>query len=127
MRPFNTYGPRQSEKAVIASIIRQVVDDNVSDIRVGNTSTKRDFNYVDDTVKAFIALSKAEESKIIFGSVYNSGTGKSVSIDTVLKTVISLANSNKKVVIENNRFRLKNRRRSFNSLLSKIKGFNQLE
>ena len=78
--------------------------------KVGNTSTKRDFNYVDDTVKAFIALSKAEESKINFGSVYNSGTGKSVSIDTILKKIIKISNSNKKVIIENKRFQLRIRK-----------------
>ena len=64
LRPFNTYGPRQSEKAVIASIIRQVVDDSFAEIRVGNIFTKRDFNYVNDTVRAFNLLGKADEKKI---------------------------------------------------------------
>ena len=45
MRPFNTYGPRQSE-AVIPSIIRQVLDDNIQSIRVGSLDTKRDFNFM---------------------------------------------------------------------------------
>ena len=107
LRPFNTYGPRQSEKAVIASIIRQVVDDSFAEIRVGNIFTKRDFNYVNDTVRAFNLLGKADEKKIIYGSVYNSGTGVSVTIDTIIKKIIDISNSNKKVVIENDRFRPK--------------------
>ena len=51
MRPFNTFGPRQSERAVIPSIIRQILDDNIKSIsRI--LETKRDFNYVEDTVEA---------------------------------------------------------------------------
>ena len=46
MRPFNTFGPRQSERAVIPSIIRQILDDNIKSIKVGILETKRDFNYV---------------------------------------------------------------------------------
>ena len=54
LRPFNTYGPRQSERAVISSAIRQALDPRCDAIRVGDVTPVRDFNYVDDTVAAFL-------------------------------------------------------------------------
>ncbi len=97
LRPFNTYGPRQSEKAVIPSIIRQTIDSNISNISTGNLSTKRDFNYVSDTVEAFIKLAEAKHSLVEFGKAYNSGTGTAVKISEVLDKVIKLSKSNKKL------------------------------
>ncbi len=108
LRPFNTFGPRQSEKAVIASMIRQVIDEDVKEIKVGNLSTKRDFNYVDDTVKAFIMLAKAEEKAVDFGTAYNAGSGQTIKIEEVLEKIVALAGCKKKIVVEENRFRPKN-------------------
>ena len=105
LRPFNTYGPRQSEKAVISSIIRQAVDDNINKIKLGNLATKRDFNYVDDTVKAFIMLSKADKDHIEFGNAYNAGSGQAVSIESVLKKIMNITNCNKEIISEKERFR----------------------
>ena len=100
LRPFNTYGPRQSERAVISSIIRQILDNNVKEIKVGNLDTKRDFNYVIDTVNAFISLAEASNKKIIFGNAYNTGTGKAVSIKQTIKKIIKITGTDKKVVQE---------------------------
>ena len=105
LRPFNTYGPRQSERAVISSIIRQVLDNNVKAIKVGNLEAKRDFNYVKDTVDAFISLAEASHKKIVFGNAYNTGTGQAISINQTLKKIIKITGTNKKVVQEKKRFR----------------------
>ncbi len=108
LRPFNTYGPRQSERAVIPSIIRQVLDDRIKNIKIGSLDTKRDFNYVIDTVEAFISLAKANRKKIEFGGVYNAGNGKAISIENVLKKIVELTGTNKKIIIDKKRIRPKN-------------------
>ena len=104
LRPFNTYGPRQSERAVIPSIIRQLLDQKIKSIKVGNLETMRDFNYVKDTVNAFIAMA-ATTNKLELGTAYNAGTGKAVSIHKVLKKLISISGVNKKIIIDKKRFR----------------------
>jgi len=76
LRPFNTFGPRQSDRGVIASIVRQYVGTDKS-IRLGDTSTSRDFVFVKDTVEAFV---KAAISPLEFGVPYNVGTGLSYKI-----------------------------------------------
>ena len=100
LRPFNTFGPRQSEKAIISSVIRQAIDEETNTIKVGNIKTKRDFNFVDDTVMAFIMLANADEKLIEFGSAYNAGSGIAVSIETVLKEIISITNCSKEIIAE---------------------------
>ncbi|OUX15632.1 MAG: hypothetical protein CBE11_03950 [Rickettsiales bacterium TMED251] len=94
-RPFNTYGPRQTERAIIPSIIRQCIDKNIKKITVGNTKTIRDFNYVTDTVNAFIELSTSKNIK--FGVPYNSGSGKGISIQNILKKILKYTNCKKDV------------------------------
>ena len=64
LRPFNTYGPRQSERAFISGTIRQLLDKNCNFVEVGSLAPKRDFNYVDDTVNAFILLANLSEKKL---------------------------------------------------------------
>ena len=98
LRPL-PFGPRQSERAVISSIIRQVLDYNVKVIKVGNLETKRDFNYIKDTVDAFISLAEVNYKKIDFGSAYNTGTGKAVTINHVLK-IIKITGTSKTIVQE---------------------------
>jgi UDP-glucose 4-epimerase len=72
LRPFNTYGPRQSERAVIARIMKQAVAGE--DVVLGNVDTKRDFTYVTDTVAAFLAVMDLD------GGVYNCGSGEATTI-----------------------------------------------
>ena len=108
LRPFNTYGPRQSERAVISSIIRQVLDENIKAIKIGRLETKRDFNYVQDTVTAFISLAEANKNKTDFGSAYNAGTGRAISIENILKKIIKLTGSNKKIIQDRKRIRPSN-------------------
>ncbi len=103
LRPFNTYGPRQSERAVIPTVIRQVLDPACTAIRIGDASTVRDFTFVDDTVAAFLAIGLAAD--IEFGRAYNAGTGKAVSVAEMIDLVIGLAGCPKPVEHDVDRMR----------------------
>jgi dTDP-glucose 4,6-dehydratase len=83
VRPFNTYGTRQSARAVIPAIITQALTQ--STIRLGSLETTRDFTYVDDTVAGFIA---AAECAGVEGGVFNLGTGEEIRIGDLAKKVI---------------------------------------
>lgn len=96
LRPFNTYGPRQSERAVIPTVIRQALDRNCTAIRIGDVSTVRDFTFIDDTVAAFLAIGTA--AAIEYGCAYNAGSGKSVSVGEMIDLVIELARCEDKPV-----------------------------
>ncbi|NMA73223.1 MAG: SDR family NAD(P)-dependent oxidoreductase [Bacteroidales bacterium] len=76
IRPFNTYGPRQSARAVIPTIITQIASGKRR-IKLGATTPTRDFNYVEDTVKGFIAVAQADKS---IGQVINIGSNYEISI-----------------------------------------------
>ncbi len=79
VRPFNTFGPRQSARAVIPAVIAQALAG--SEIKIGSTTTTRDFTYVEDTVRGFML---AGESAAAIGEVVNIGTGRETSIaDTI--------------------------------------------
>lgn len=103
LRPFNTYGPRQSERAVIATVIRQALDSACDAIKVGDTSTVRDFNYVGDTVSAFLKIGLAD--KIEYGRAYNAGSGSSVTIAEMIDTIRDITATNKPVVEDASRIR----------------------
>lgn len=104
IRPFNTFGPRQSARAVIPTIIIQALS-GISAIRLGNVNTTRDFTYVSDTVEAFIKVAEANNT---YGNVYNCANNQEVSI----KELVSITGKilNKKLIIRNEklRFRPKN-------------------
>jgi len=77
-RPFNTYGPRQSLRAVIPAIIQQLINkEDGSFLDIGDITPKRDFSFVSDTVDGFLSLGEAEN---VLGKVYNIGSGVDVSI-----------------------------------------------
>jgi UDP-glucose 4-epimerase len=103
LRPFNTYGPRQSERAVIPTVIRQVLDPSCAAIRIGDTSTVRDFTFVEDTVAAFLAIGLA--SDIEFGRAYNAGSGKAVSVAEMIDRVVGLAGCAKPIEHDPDRMR----------------------
>lgn len=103
-RPFNTYGPRQSARAIIPTIISQFLSDkNV--IKIGNLKPKRDFTYVKDTCKGLIILGNA--NKKYNGEEFNIGSGKTISVSELYKLIKDnfFKNSNKKLLIENKRLR----------------------
>jgi NAD dependent epimerase/dehydratase len=103
LRPFNTYGPRQSERAVIASVIRQALDPACDAIRVGDVTPVRDFNYVEDTVAAFMRIGTAPG--IERGRPYNSGSGTGVTIAEMIDTVRAATGANKPIISEASRTR----------------------
>ena len=92
-RPFNTYGPRQSLRAVIPSIIMQLITrENGEILDIGDTSPLRDFNYVSDTVAGFISLAESEN---VNGKVYNIGSGCEVSINSVIEKLFDISSISK--------------------------------
>lgn len=103
LRPFNTFGPRQSERAIIPTIIRQALDPKCPDIRVGDTSPIRDLTFVEDTVAAFLAIGSS--SSIEFGKAYNAGSGKAVTVSDLLKMIMETTNCSKSIVQDPQRLR----------------------
>jgi len=103
LRPFNTFGPRQSERAIIPTIIRQALDPSCDVIRVGDTSTLRDFTFVEDTVAAFLAIGCAPALE--WGCPYNAGSGKYVSVAKLIEVVTELTRCNKPLQAETVRMR----------------------
>ncbi len=100
IRPFNTYGPRQSARAVIPTIISQGLDGDV--IRLGLLTPRRDLTYVQDTVAGFIKI--AEQAAAV-GEVINVGSGAAVSIGEVADLVIGLLGGHKRVMHDEARVR----------------------
>jgi NAD dependent epimerase/dehydratase len=86
VRPFNTFGPRQSARAVIPAIITQAL--TRSELKLGSLDTRRDFTYVSDTVSGFI---KAAQCAQAAGAVYNLGTGREVFIGDLLEMILDMA------------------------------------
>jgi NAD dependent epimerase/dehydratase len=88
-RPFNTYGPRQSRRAFIPSVISQIIN-RASEIKVGDTSTTRDLSFVEDTAKSLIALMSASNHN---GEVFNIGTNNEYSIAKIIEIIQELCGS----------------------------------
>ncbi len=100
VRPFNTYGPGQSARAVIPTIISQALTRDT--IHLGNLDTKRDFTYLDDTVEGFL---KAAIADSVIGETINLGTGTEISIGELEKRIITLVGRQVNVVIDETRLR----------------------
>ena len=103
LRPFNTYGPRQSERAVISTAIRQVLDDQCEVVKLGDLSPARDFNFVSDTVAAFLAVAQVSDSE--FGQAFNAGSGNMMTIAETIDLIRNITKSDKPVIQENVRIR----------------------
>ena len=103
LRPFNTFGPRQSERAIIPTAIRQMLDPDCAEVRLGDLSTTRDFNFISDTVRAFLALGAAIDAE--FGTAYNAGTGMEIEISAVITMLNELTGNNKAIISEKARLR----------------------
>lgn len=101
VRPFNTYGPRQSARAVIPTIITQLLA-GMEKIKLGSLTPTRDFNYVKDTAAGFIAI--AESDKTV-GEEINIATQQEISIGELAKEIISQINPNAEIVCEQERLR----------------------
>lgn len=104
LRPFNNYGKFQSARAIIPTIITQFLNKS-NNIKLGSINTKRDFLYVEDTVRGFeLAIKKRKK---IIGETINFGTGQSVSISHIIKTVQSIVKTKKKIILDKKRIRPK--------------------
>ena len=100
-RPFNTYGPRQSARAVIPTIITQIAN-RVKEIKLGDLTPTRDFNYVEDTCRGFIAL--AEENKTT-GETINIGSNFEISIGDTLNMIKEIMQSDVEFITDEQRIR----------------------
>jgi NAD dependent epimerase/dehydratase len=101
VRPFNTYGPRQSARAVIPTVITQLLSGGIR-IELGSLSPTRDFNYVSDTVEGFIALAESDQS---IGMEVNIATGVEYTVGDVASILISEINPHACIVEKQERFR----------------------
>jgi NAD dependent epimerase/dehydratase len=100
VRPFNTYGPRQSARAVIPTIVSQALSREV--VHLGNLEARRDFTYVDDTVEGFMKMAEAEG---VEGEVINLGTGEDISIGEVAEKIIAMIGRKVRIEVEQERMR----------------------
>lgn len=104
VRPFNTYGPRQSARAVIPTIITQLLSGS-TEIKLGSVHPTRDFNYVSNICNGFIALAECNEA---IGKEVNIGSGQEISIGDLAQLIISLMNPEAKIVQDDSRKRPEN-------------------
>lgn len=106
VRPFNTFGPRQSARAVIPTIITQALS-GADTIRLGALSPVRDMNFVLDTVNGFIAAARAEPAKVL-GQTINCGRGSGVTIGELAHLILKLCHSSAQIVTDEQRLRPEN-------------------
>jgi NAD dependent epimerase/dehydratase len=98
-RPFNTYGPRQSARAVIPSIISQIAA-GAHRIKLGDLTTTRDFTYVDDTCRGFLAVAGLED-----GEIFHIGSDDEISVGNLFKLIAELMGSNAEIEVDPERKR----------------------
>jgi NAD dependent epimerase/dehydratase len=102
LRPFNTYGPRQSARAVIPTIISQALSDHHPKIMLGDLTPIRDMNFVLDTADAFLAVA---EHDVCLGQTLNTGTGLGFSIGEIAEKILSILDSSKIITTDDSRVR----------------------
>ena len=103
-RPFNTYGPRQSARAVIPAIITQLLSGK-KEIKLGNIHPTRDLVFVKDAVNGFVEIARSDK---VIGEDINIATGREISIKDLAQKLIGMINPSAKVLSDNKRFRPKN-------------------
>ncbi|PLX15522.1 MAG: NAD-dependent dehydratase [Candidatus Muiribacterium halophilum] len=101
VRPFNTFGPRQSARAIIPTIISQLAS-GMKEIKLGSLTPTRDFLYVKDTVNGFIEIAKSQKT---IGEDVNIATNSEISIEKLANTLIKLINPEAKIITDENRIR----------------------
>lgn len=102
LRPFNTYGPRQSRRAVIPTVLSQMIA-GLDEIRLGSLTPRRDFTYVTDTARGFVCAATADVA--LDGHVVQLGTGRDVSIGDIVKLCAKVTGCTADVVSEGVRIR----------------------
>ncbi|CAB4550283.1 unannotated protein [freshwater metagenome] len=101
VRPFNTYGPRQSTRAVIPTILAQLYS-GVSELHLGSISPKRDFNYATDTASGFLALADCDEA---LGRATNIGSGQEISIGDLVTLLCEITGRSVEITTDEDRLR----------------------
>lgn len=101
IRPFNTYGPRQSARAIIPTVITQIAN-GASSIKLGALHPTRDFNYVQDTVRGFIAVAESDRS---VGEVINVGSNYEISMGDTVQMIADIMDAKIEIVTEEARLR----------------------
>ena len=100
IRPFNTYGPRQSARAVIPTIITQVLKGGP--LKLGSLTPTRDLNYVSDTVAGFLAVAGSERST---GEVINIGSGREIAVGDLARKIMAIVGQEVEIICEDQRVR----------------------
>lgn len=100
-RPFNTYGPRQSARAIIPTIISQIAS-GVQEIKLGDLTPTRDFNYVSDTCAGFIALAESDE---VIGKEVNIASNSEISMEATLNLIAEIMKSDVQFIQDEQRIR----------------------
>ena len=123
MRPFNTFGPRQSARAVIPTILMQLIN-GATELKLGDPTTTRDFTYVKDTVEGMIRLAECEAA---IGQTVNIGTGTDISIETTAKLAMKITEQDAEIITDSQRIRPENsevrRLQADASLLEELTGW----
>jgi len=123
VRPFNTYGPRQSARAVIPTIISQIAAGK-KQIKLGDITPTRDFNYVTDTCRGFIDIANSEKS---IGETVNIGSNFEISVGDTLNLIKKIMKSDVEFITDNQRIRPEksevNRLWCDNSKIKSLTGF----
>ncbi len=101
VRPFNTYGPRQSARAIIPTVITQILSGNKI-IKLGALTPTRDFNYIQDTINGFLAVALSD---LCIGTVINIGSGFEISIQDLVHLIAKLCDTSIEVVTDQQRLR----------------------
>ena len=101
VRPFNTFGPRQSARAIIPTIITQLIDGK-NEIKLGSLTPTRDFNYVKDTANGFVSILESDQT---IGEEINIATQKEISMEQTAKTIINIINPKAKIICDRERVR----------------------
>lgn len=104
VRPFNTFGPRQSARAVISTIISQIAG-GMKEIKLGDLTPTRDFNYVEDTCRGFIELAKCDQA---IGETVNIGSNFEISIKDTLDLIKDIMHSDVRFITDEQRIRPEN-------------------
>jgi NAD dependent epimerase/dehydratase len=100
-RPFNTYGPRQSARAVIPTIISQIAA-GPREVRLGDLTTTRDFTFVEDTCRGFLAIARLD---VGFGEVLHIGSDQEIAVGDLFGLIAELMNSDARIVVDPARLR----------------------
>jgi nucleoside-diphosphate-sugar epimerase len=103
-RPFNTYGPRQSARAIIPTIITQIAN-GLKEIKLGDLTTTRNFNYVKDTARGFLTLAESDET---IGKEINIASNTEISMADTLNLIKEIMQSDVRFIMDEQRLRPEN-------------------